>query len=171
MPLLRNGQVSVDQWVHLEDDTPLPADGDVIVSFDRHSKERELLKHHSGRVGIAYPNDATVDELVPHLETVALVILLFPAFTDGRAYSQARSLRHQHKFAGEIRATGNVLPDQISLMYECGFDAFEIESERDLAAWQRVDASVTLSYQRGYGTRRQRPSHGDTPGNDGHSVP
>ena len=158
MPLLKNGDISVDDWIGVSDDDTLPETGDIIISFDRYAEEHAQLASRKGRIGVAYANDRLIDDIVPALANIDLVVLSFPAFTDGRAYSQARSLRHQHNFEGEIRANGNVLPDQISLMTECGFDAFEIEAYRDVAAWKRTADAIGLSYQNGYGTRRKRPT-------------
>ena len=74
----------------------------------------------------------------------------FPQFTDGRAFSQARVLRHRLGFEGELRALGNVLVDQAAFMTRCGIDAFEVWGEQDLVAWQRIMGSVTRVYQPGY---------------------
>ena len=62
-------------------------------------------------------------ELLPHLDRIALVEVNFPAYTDGRGYSAARILR-EAGYAGELRAVGDVLIDQLSHMKRCGFDAF-----------------------------------------------
>jgi uncharacterized protein (DUF934 family) len=49
------------------------------------------------------------------------VVLQFPKWTDGRAYSQARLLRGRHRYAGELRATGDVLVDMLPLLQRTGF--------------------------------------------------
>lgn len=61
--------------------------------------------------------------LLPHLGRIALVEVAFPAYGDGRGYSSARILR-EAGYAGELRAAGDVLIDQLSHMRRCGFDAF-----------------------------------------------
>lgn len=61
--------------------------------------------------------------LLPHLDRIALVEVNFPVFGDGRGYSSARILR-EAGFAGELRAVGDVLVDQIGFLRRCGFDAF-----------------------------------------------
>ncbi|WP_310497848.1 DUF934 domain-containing protein [Sandarakinorhabdus sp.] len=66
-------------------------------------------------------DDARV--LVPHLARLALVEIGFPKFRDGRGYSAARILR-EAGYAGEIRAQGDVLVDQIGFMVRVGFDSF-----------------------------------------------
>ncbi len=57
------------------------------------------------------------------------IILMFPAFNDGRAYSQARNLRERLGFKGDIVARGDVLIDQALFMKRCGFNVLEIVGE------------------------------------------
>ncbi|MBZ0215059.1 MAG: DUF934 domain-containing protein, partial [Fimbriimonadaceae bacterium] len=83
------------------------------------------------------------------------IALEFASFTDGRAYSVARIVRTQLHFSGELRATGDVLPDQIAFMRQVGFDAFEIRSDRhSLDTWQRTATSISLTYQHGFVPRQ-----------------
>ena len=63
--------------------------------------------------------------------------LQFPAFTDGRAYSQAFLLRRRLHFAGELRATGDVLIDQLVQMQRTGFDVAVLAEGVDASAAQR----------------------------------
>lgn len=86
--------------------------------------------------------------LVPHLERLKLVEVNFPVFGDGRGYSSARILR-EAGYTGELRAVGDVLPDQIAFMRRCGFDAFEpelpldpAEVETALSRWPHVYQSA-----------------------------
>jgi len=61
--------------------------------------------------------------LIPHLSRLKLVEVNFPVFGDGRGYSAARILR-EAGYAGELRAVGDVLVDQLAYMRRCGFDSF-----------------------------------------------
>ena len=63
-----------------------------------------------------------------------LVALAFEKFGDGRAFSYARLLRDRYGFKAELRATGDVLIDEIPLMLRCGFDAFEATDAPTLRA-------------------------------------
>ncbi len=76
-----------------------------------------------------------VRTLVPHLDRLKLVEIAFPKFRDGRGYSSARILR-EAGFAGEIRAAGDVLVDQIGFMRRVGFDSFAPASPLDLKVVQ-----------------------------------
>ena len=144
--LLRNGAIVADPWARIADDVPLPSEGDVIVSLAR-LRTGPLPERRSGRLGVALKNTDPVSDVVPYLALVDLVVLEFPKFTDGRAYSQARVLREQHAYKGELRATGQVLVDQLLLMRRCGFDAFEIGGVQNLGAWKKAFEAFSVVYQ------------------------
>jgi uncharacterized protein (DUF934 family) len=80
-------------------------------------------------------NDA--NPLESNLVGVKCIVLNFPKFTDGRAFTQAVMLRKRVNFKGEIRATGDVLVDQLQQMARSGFDVAELRADQDLAAGQR----------------------------------
>ncbi|HCY15367.1 MAG: hypothetical protein A2Z93_03480 [Curvibacter sp. GWA2_64_110] len=73
--------------------------------------------------------------------------LHFPKFTDGRAFSQAFLLRRRLGFAGEIRATGDVLVDQLQQMARSGFTAAVLRDDQDLAIAERQLARYAAFYQ------------------------
>ena len=81
------------------------------------------------------PNDA--DPRTLDLSGVTRIDLHFPKFTDGRAYSQAFLLRRRLGFAGELRATGDVLIDQLVQMQRTGFDVAILREGLDPSAAQR----------------------------------
>jgi uncharacterized protein (DUF934 family) len=81
------------------------------------------------------PNDA--DPRTLDLSGVTRIDLHFPKFTDGRAYSQAFLLRRRLGFAGELRATGDVLIDQLVQMQRTGFDVAVLREGLDPSAAQR----------------------------------
>lgn len=83
-----------------------------------------------GAVALIVPNTVDVATLAEDLPKIAAIILEFPTFRDGRAYSQARLLRDRYGFAGEIRARGDILRDQALFMARAGFDAIEIDETR-----------------------------------------
>ena len=73
--------------------------------------------------------------------------LQFPKFTDGRAFSQAVLLRRRHGFAGDIRATGDVLIDQLVQMHRSGFSSAVLAEGIDPAAAERQFARYRAFYQ------------------------
>lgn len=99
----------------------------------------------AGQKIIELPNDANPFEL--DLTGVDRIDLQFPKFTDGRAFSQARLLRGRLKFAGELRATGDVLIDQLVQMARCGFDVAVLREGVDMADAQRQFDRFKAFYQ------------------------
>jgi uncharacterized protein (DUF934 family) len=81
------------------------------------------------------------------LAGVRVVELQFPKFSDGRAFSQAFLLRRRLGFAGEIRATGDVLIDQIVQMQRSGFTQAVLAIGQNLAHAQRLLAHYPGFYQ------------------------
>ena len=90
-------------------------------------------------------NDA--DPRQVSLEGVDRVDLQFPKFTDGRAFSQAFVLRRRLGFTGEIRATGDVLIDQLVQMQRTGFTAAVLRADQDIADAQRQFDRYVGHYQ------------------------
>ena len=90
-------------------------------------------------------NDADPREV--SLEGVKRIDLHFPKFTDGRAYSQAFLLRRRLGFQGEIRATGDVLIDQLVSMARTGFDVAVLRKGLDASAAQRQFDRFPAFYQ------------------------
>lgn len=91
------------------------------------------------------PNDA--DPRALDLQGVERIDLHFPKFTDGRAYSQAFWLRKRLNFKGELRATGDVLTDQVLLMSRCGFDTVVLRADQRLQSAQRQLQQFSAFYQ------------------------
>jgi uncharacterized protein (DUF934 family) len=90
-------------------------------------------------------NDA--DALQVPLEGVDRVELNFPKFTDGRAFSQAYLLRRRRKFTGDIRATGDVLVDQLVQMQRTGFSSAVLKEGKNAAEAQRQFERYAGFYQ------------------------
>ena len=90
-------------------------------------------------------NDADIGEL--SLEGVDRIELQFPKFTDGRAFSQAYLLRRRRKFAGDIRATGDVLVDQLVQMQRTGFSSAVLKEGKDIADVERQFERYAAFYQ------------------------
>jgi uncharacterized protein (DUF934 family) len=147
MPLVRNAKISEDEFVRLADDAALPRTGPVLVSAARFLDDPEALLQRRGKLGVIWPNNRDVDDLVPYLDRLALVALVFPTFRDGRAYSQARLLRERYGFGGELRATGQVLRDQFVFMLRAGFDALEVRKQTDAEAYAHTVKRYSVFYQ------------------------
>ena len=147
MPLVRFGKIAGDAFVRVAEDDPLPDSGAILVSAARFLADPETLSRRVGGAGVIWPNNRDVDDLVPWLDRLAAVALVFPTFRDGRAYSQARLLRERHGYKGELRATGQVLRDQFVFMLRAGFDAFDVKKESDAEAFANTTKRYSVFYQ------------------------
>jgi uncharacterized protein (DUF934 family) len=145
MPLVKGGKIVGDPFALVADGAELPQ-GCVLVSAARFLENPEALLKR-GKVGVIWPNSRDVDDLVPYLDRLAAVALVFPTFRDGRAYSQARLLRERYSYRGELRATGQVLRDQFVFMLRAGFDAFDVKKQADAEAFAQTVQRYSVFYQ------------------------
>ena len=148
MPLLKNSAFVNDDYVTVDDDAALPEGGKLLVSFGRLQKDWDAIAKHPAMIGVRLANTDRVEALSPYLSKVTLVVLAFPAFSDGRSYSIARGLRLDG-YRGELRAEGNVLPDQLQFMKQVGFDSFLVTDRFPLQDWQAAGHQMSLAFQRG----------------------
>lgn len=116
-----------DGWVHAEDASALAGNRRVILSLpaflELDPEQREAAKE---RLGVLLQPGDQLDSIVDLLDQLSLVALAFPAFNDGRSFSKAELLRSRHGFDGAVRATGQVLIDQLPHMLRVGFNEFEV---------------------------------------------
>ena len=147
MPLVKNGKISGDAFVHVADDAEIPDSGAVLISAARFLADPDTLSRRLGKTGVIWPNNRDVDDLVPYLERLAVVALVFPTFRDCRAYSQARLLRERYHYRGELRATGQILRDQFVFMLRAGFDAFDVKKDGDAEAFANTVKRYSVFYQ------------------------
>lgn len=147
MRIIKQREIVEDDWQSVEDGAALP-EGKIIVSLDRWKAERETLigRRNSG-LGIRLAPSQHAGEIADDLEYFEVVALDFPVFRDGRAYSTARLLRDRYGYKGQIRATGDVLRDQIFYMHRCGFDAFEVRADRSIEDALKAFDDFKILYQ------------------------
>src|SRR5690606_20867277 len=85
--------------------------------------DRDAFLANPHPLGLLVSPGERIEDVADDLARFASVAIKFPAFSDGRGYSTARLLVERLKYAGEIRAVGDVLQDQIPHMRRCGFNA------------------------------------------------
>lgn len=153
MPLLRNGQwADNNPWVHLEDEDALPSglagDTPLVYSLARFLDSEASGQHTTSGVWLSSTDN--VLELAGKLDHIQLIVIDFPVYTDGRGYTQARLLRTQLGFSGELRATGDVRPDQILFMARAGIDTFDFPEQPDTTLVTDILSRFTVNYQPTY---------------------
>jgi uncharacterized protein (DUF934 family) len=122
-----------DEWTSVADDAPLPSSASV-VSKARFVAERDTLIARNAPLGLILRAGENLDGVEDDIERFGLIVLDIPKYTDGRSYSTARLLRERYKYAGELRATGDILRDQIMFLHRVGFDAFDVTHDGTIAA-------------------------------------
>ncbi len=147
MVLVKGGKPVEDRWTHVEDSDPLPANGPVVISWARWQTERGRISRAPAELGVRIPNTATTAEIGADAGHFGLIAVNFPSFADGRAFSQARVLRAQYGYSGEIRATGGVGRDQLLFMQRCGIDTFEVPERALTEDWFAALGEIDLFYQ------------------------
>ncbi len=123
-----------DPWTLIDsadaDLTSAMAQAPVILPLQLWLDNSETLSGNQD-VGVWLESDQQPDELKEHLQSIPLVAIHFPAFADGRGYSQARRLRLNFDYKGELRAFGDVLRDQLLFYKRCGFNSFCLRDDSD----------------------------------------
>ncbi|GGB85479.1 hypothetical protein GCM10011352_09140 [Marinobacterium zhoushanense] len=133
---LKNGVAVVlqeDPWCLVDDDQPLDGISSPIISFARWQALRETGEEGQLSYGVLLGPDDDPEAIAPWLDTLPLIALEFPSFRDGRAYTQANLLRTRYGYKGDLRATGDVLRDQLGLMRHCGFSSFAVREDRSVS--------------------------------------
>lgn len=146
MQVIKDRQLVENTWTYVADGEAL-ADGDITVSLNRWNEEKPQFKNHQGKVGVRLESDDDVNVLADDVETLPLVELNFPAFTDGRGFSHARLLRDSLNYQGEIRAVGSYMADQAFYMSRVGVNAFAMDNTEELAVALSTLDDFSVKYQ------------------------
>ena len=120
-----------NNWYLLADDESIGVRSRVLVGTERLKRDWNEILPQDTEIGVNLKPDAEVEEIIFALERLKLITLKFEVFADGRAFSQAKLLRDRYRFTGDIRATGDVIRDQLAFMQRCGFNQFEIPDDED----------------------------------------
>jgi uncharacterized protein (DUF934 family) len=122
--IIKNNAVVDETWHLLPKDATL--DGisncdDLIVPLALWREHGNALKARDGGLGVWLDADEEAEEIGELANEFQVIALNFPAFTDGRNYSNARLLRDRYGFKGELRAIGDVLRDQLFYLHRSGY--------------------------------------------------
>ncbi|MBN3787925.1 DUF934 domain-containing protein [Burkholderia sp. Ac-20353] len=118
-----------------------------LLTPARHDDDTRAAQQH-GDTTLAIANDEDLAPLAAQIAAASRIDLQFPAFTDGRAYSQAYLLRKRFGFAGDLRATGDVMIDQLLLMERTGFSSAVLHEDADPEDARRQLERFSGFYQR-----------------------
>lgn len=147
--LINQTTVLENTWQIVSDyEADLPQ-GNILVDAQYWLENKDTLATRKG-VSLILNGDADLESLSADLSGFEVIAVNFPAFADGRGYSLARLLKERYDFQGEIRAIGDVLPDQLYFMKRCGFDTFllkdGLEAEKALKFFGTFSDPYQLAY-------------------------
>lgn len=142
----RQGHELNDEWTKPGVDGEWP-DDKVLLDVESLNTQEEKLKAYNGKLGIILQSEDDPETVAPLVDRLSLIVLNFPKYTDGRPYSSARLLRTRYGFDGDLRATGDVLTDQLAFMVRCGFSSLELSRARDPESVHKALNEFSHAYQ------------------------
>lgn len=146
MPIINtSGQEVDDSWRFLEDAAPDSIQDFTIVS------PRSLSAIVGGdpktKVGVRLTVDDSLDDVAAFVTHLSLIELVFPHFKDGRWFSTAAELRRKHAFKGDLRASGDILPDQALYLVRCGFSSVSVPEQFSIEQFKTSLSAYSVAYQ------------------------
>jgi uncharacterized protein (DUF934 family) len=143
--LLRNAEIVLDEWRYIAEAAG-HADAPLILTLAQWQLEPDTWLARGTPLGVVLSPAHRVEQVAADLEFFTLIAAEFSGPAEGRGYTQARQLREQWKFTGELRATGYVRRDQLFFMARCGFNSFELP-DTDIEDAHTAFSTFTAAYQ------------------------
>ncbi len=127
MPLYNKHGLTADPWIRDQDRALADgSDHPVLFQFDEFLRLVEGGLANIKSAGIEVDVDLEPAQLAPFIDRLGLISVRFTSFKDGRGFTLARLLRERCGFTAELRASGDILPDQILFLLRVGFSTFEL---------------------------------------------
>ncbi len=145
---IRDGvaQVVEDAWTLVEDGAAWDGSAGRLLALKDALAQAGRLRA-AGAMGVWLAPTDDPAEAVTLFDSITLIGVRFPSFTDGRGYSTAALLRSRHGWRGELRALGDVLQDQLFYLRRVGFDSFALRADRDPQVALPAFSTFSDSYQ------------------------
>ena len=144
MQIIKNREIINSPWQYQFSGTVETFDRFTLIPYQQWLNLSPLQQDTVS--GIAFYPDDEIDFSDHKLNAFKIIAVIFPTFHEGRGYTQAALLRH-HGYTSELRAVG-AHRDNLVLMEQCGFDAFDLVKSEDprraLSAFDELSASETL---------------------------
>lgn len=150
--IIKDGEIIDNQWLLVNNAEEALPEGNIIVSLDIWQANKASLEGRN--IGLLLQNDQCITEVSDDLSAFSVIAIDFPVFMDGRGFSIARLLRDRYGYAGEVRATGSFIRDQLCYLKRSGFNAFDVNEDIDIEA-----AVASLNdFTDGYQTSADQPT-------------
>jgi uncharacterized protein (DUF934 family) len=148
--LIKKGKLTTSRWQLVSDDKfdlQLIPTGKWILPLSLFNQLKDDGQLDFKRCAVSLSSSDSLDSLKDCLAEMLVIALNFTAFADGRSFSQARILRDQLDYEGDIRACGNYLQDQLFYLHRCGVSSFEINDDADPSSMIERLTDFTERYQ------------------------
>lgn len=147
--IILRDRIVADTWQILRPESgtsPVVPAGHVLVPLPIWLEQTEVLAQR-GDVGVRIAPHEDPATLRGSLDRLSVVAVDFPKFTDGRGYSIGHLLRTRYGYRGELRAIGDILPDQLDYLRRVGFDAYAVRADKDIHDALRLLTTFSEPYQ------------------------
>ncbi len=133
-------------------ETVIPATGKVIVPLSVFIARKDALlpRIENGEIGVWLDTHEVLADLVssqPDLNALPIIAVHVERFADGRIFSLGTLLRTRYGFKNELRATGDVLRDQLFFLKRSGFSSFLLRADRSAVEALASLTDFTAPYQ------------------------
>ncbi len=149
--IIKDGQIQADRWTQVDPDSgaDLTPDSEVyyILPIETWLQFAPEFSGFISTPGVRIDAETDLHTLEMLVQQVPLIAIEFASFTDGSGFSIASLLREDHRFTGELRAFGAILPDQVPYLLRCGFNSVKLPRREDLEPALSMISSLQHSYQ------------------------
>jgi len=147
--LLKDRCFVADRWARIAGDCERPdAERPLLLPLALWQEQRTgLLALPPERLGIWLSGEEEPDAIGADVARFGCIAIHFPSFMDGRGFSCGRLLRERHGYRSELRAIGDIIPDQLHYLWRCGFDAFELPDAVPLETALHCLDAFSTAYQ------------------------
>jgi uncharacterized protein (DUF934 family) len=149
--IILNHQVIADDWqiernADLADVAAIPA-GQVLIPLPVWNRVQASLGNRENQLGLWLASTELPDAIQGDITRIPVIAVEFPLFADGRGFSIGYLLRSRYGYAGQLRAIGAPIRDQLTYLKRCGFNAFQLAPHYDLQDALKSLSDFQESYQ------------------------
>lgn len=119
-----------------------------IINLKMWKENKKSLLSSKKNLAMELMPDCHIDDFICDVDTFKLIILNFSSFKDGRPFTLANDLRTNFNYKNQLRASGDLLPDQYIFLLRCGFDTVEIDSKQKETWFRIYNNDIGIYYQK-----------------------
>jgi uncharacterized protein (DUF934 family) len=146
--IIQDKQVVSSNWLYIPS---AEFNADALAQADYLFLDYAVWQHNQGLAAHVAPVlDAAgqIEDMADAILDLPVIGLFFASIKEGRGYSQARILREDYSYTGDLHALGVVSLDHLCFMHRCGINAMHLDNQDDLDQAARYFADIQVTYQR-----------------------